>query len=69
MSPPMPPSSPQVIIIAPDGDCWRVLLEGEALTVHATEQDAKRSASQLAERLRARAGGRVQLKVVGSDQA
>ena len=63
----MPPPSPQVIVIAPDGDCWRVLLGGEALTVHATERDAKRSAFQLAERLRGRAGGRVELRIVGSD--
>lgn len=61
----MSPPSPQVIVIAPDGDAWSVQLNGEALTVHPTERDAKRSAFLLAERLRGR--GPVELRVVGLD--
>lgn len=63
---PHPPVSQLVIVIAPEDDMWRVQLNGEAVTVHATESEATRSAAILAERLRRSGAQDVELTVCGA---
>ncbi len=44
----LPPS----IVVAPEGDSWSVKMEGAVVTMHPTEEEARKSARILARRLK-----------------
>ena len=51
----MSPSSS--ITVAPHGESWCVQLDGEMLTLHPNEEEARRSAEILSQRLRRQTEG------------